>query len=161
MGKYWLYLLFFTLSCGLFGQSQTETANYILREIRACENDHFEVKEARFIDGDSVFQITTSTPGQAVERSLEIALADVDIYSKRAVVKAGNDGYSYTYSLIVTTRGRAAGIKKNMSRVTGSEYLLWDRLDGRQVKSLEMAFARLTELTTGRRPLFTPSMDLP
>ncbi|MDR3672817.1 MAG: hypothetical protein P4L36_18375 [Holophaga sp.] len=129
--------------------------------MRACENDQFEIKELRFSDGDSVFKVTTSIPGQLADKTVEINLADVDIYTKRTAIKSGKDDYTYAYSLIATNRGRANGIKRNMTRVTGSEVLLRQILNGRQVKALEMAFIRLTDLVAGRRPLFVPAVDPP
>jgi hypothetical protein len=161
VGKARLSILLLLLGHGLFGQSQAETTEYILRELKACGSDQFEVKEARFTDGDSVLRVTTAVLGQGTDRSLEMTLAEVDIYTKQTLVKAGKDDYTYVYSLVATPRGRSGGLKRNMVRVAGSETILRNILNGKQVKGLELALARLTEIVAGRRALFTPAVDPP
>ena len=146
---------------GLHGQSTAELTDYIIREFKACDNAQLEIKEANFTDNDSVFKLAISTDGQMMEQSWEISLADADIYAKRVLVKTETNEYTYTYNLVATTRGRSRGIRRNMSRITGTEVLLRHVWNGSQMKGLEAAFARLTALTTGRKPPVPVPTDQP
>lgn len=153
--------LFLMAGCGLHGQATADLTDYIIREFKACENAQLEIKDARFTDGDSVFKLATSIPGQLSEQSWEISLADADIYTKRILVKTGPDEYTTTYDLMATTRGRSGGIRRNMSRITGTTTLLRNVWNGSQMRGLEAAFAKLTELTTGRKPPVLVPADQP
>ncbi len=84
------------------------------------------------------------------EQTLEFALADVDIYTRQTLQKAPKDDYVYTYALMVAPRGRNGQLRKNMSKALWPEVILRSTHNGNKIRSMEWAFARLTELTTGR-----------
>ena len=144
-------ILFLALSIKLFGQSQPELVDYLQREFKSMENDYVEVKEIKFSDNDSSCRITSSVPGQLSEATLEFALAEVDIFTRQTLEKTPKEGYVYTYTLMVAPRGRGSALRKNMSRVTAPEVILRSTTNGSKIRSMEWAFARLTELTTGRK----------
>jgi hypothetical protein len=132
-----LCLLFPLLILGspLFGQSKSETIAYITREIKSCENDQLELKDIEFTEGCGVCKIRLSMPNQIGEKSLELSLKDVDIYSITKILKIGNDEQVYVYSLVANPRGRSGAVRRNMTTIMGAD---------------------LTELITGQTKLFKP-----
>jgi hypothetical protein len=140
-----------------FGESTSSLAQFIVQEIKSCESAQFEIKEITFSDGDAKFRIAPSMTGS----SLEFSLVDVDVYTIRTLRKTGKDEYAFAYSLVVTTRGRTEGIRKNMSRVAGTEIILGNILNGQKIKNLERAFTRLTERVTGREQRRSVPWDQP
>jgi hypothetical protein len=148
------FVMFLMLGISLFGQSKPETVEFIIREMKSCENDVLEMKDVDFSDGYGTCKIKTGVPGQLNEKSLEFTLSEVDIFTSTKIVKTGKDEYIYVYSLLASPRGRNGGIRKNLSRNAGTEIILQNILNGEKVKGLELAFAHLTELITGQRKLF-------
>ena len=147
-------------SVGLFGQSAPELANFIIQEIRASETEGFEVKEAKFDSGEAVFKLTTAGRGQMVEQSVEFNLADTDVFTQRTLVQTGSE-FTCTYALVAAPRGRAGSIRRNMARVQGTVLLVGATPNGTRVRSLELAFGRLTEVVTGRQRPVPRIPDLP
>jgi len=142
--------IFLALSFRLLGQSQPELVDFLQQEFKSMENEQVEVKEIKFSDNDSSCRITSTVPGQMSEQTLEFALADVDIYTRQTLQKAPKDDYVYTYALMVAPRGRNGQLRKNMSKALWPEVILRSTHNGNKIRSMEWAFARLTELTTGR-----------
>ena len=154
-----ILVLFFLFGGSLFGQSKPETVEFIIREIKSCENDVLEVKDVDFSDSYGTCKIKTGIPGQLNEKSMEFTLSEVDIFTSTKIVKTGKDEYIYVYSLLASPRGRNVGIRKNLSRNTGTEVILQNILNGEKIKGLESAFAHLTELITGQRKSFKPIIN--
>jgi len=145
----------------LFAQSKTDIIDYIIREIKSCENEQMEVKDVEFSDGGSTCKIKTAVPGQLMERSIDLPLADVDIFSSTKIIKIGKDEYVYAYSLVASPRGRSGGQRKNMTRSMGVEVILPNMLNGQKIKGIESAFTSLTEMVTGQKKTFRSLPDSP
>ncbi len=142
--------IFLALSFRLLGQSQPDLVDFLQREFKSMENEQVEVKDIKFSDNDSTCRITSSAPGQLSEQTLEFALADVDIYTRQTLQKGPKEDFVYTYALVVAPRGRNGQLRKNMSKAVAPEVILRSTYNGSKIRSMEWAFARLTELTTGR-----------
>jgi len=155
-----LLLISLTFEFSLFGQSKIETVEFIIREMKSFGNDAQEIKEIEFSDNGSLCKIKTAVPGQMNEKTLEISLSEVDIFACTKIVKMGTDEYVYLYSLLASSRGRNGQIRKNLSKRSGTEIILQNTLNGQKIKGLESAFAHLTELVTGQKKTFKPTIDL-
>jgi hypothetical protein len=143
----------------LFGQSQAETTDYILREFRACDNEQLEIKDVKFIDNDATFKLTTAIPGYLTEQTIEFPVAEMDVFTRTTLLRSGPDEQVYVYSLMVAPRGRSGGLRRNLARTAWPEALLRNHPNGRLVQGLERAFGRLAELVGGRRQLFQGPPD--
>lgn len=157
----YLIIAIFLLGSNLFAQSKTDIIDNIIREIKSCENEQMEIKDVEFSDGGSVCKIKTAVPGQLMEKSIDLPLADVDIFSSTKIVKIGKDEYIYTYSLVASPRGRSGGLRKNMTRSMGAEVILPKMLNGQKIKRIESAFTSLTEMVTGQKKSFRSMPDSP
>ena len=150
-----VFLLALLMSCShLFGQSKSETIAFITREIRSCDSDQLEVKDVEFTDGGNTCKIRVAMPNQSGEKAIELSLRDVDVYSVTKILKIGNDEQVYVYSLVASPRGRSGAVRRNMTTIMGPEVILQNILCAQKIKALELAFAHLTELTTGQLKRF-------
>jgi hypothetical protein len=142
-------LLFSCFSLG-FGQTREATIDFILREIKSYDSPAFAVEETSFSQEGDLFKLRTRVVGFP-DRTLEIPLKNVNIFARK-IRRA--DGLE-SYNLRVRCRGRDASILVNTLKYRGYANILGRIEDRRQAEALERAFAHLTELTTGRKDLFT------
>ena len=75
--------------------------------------------------------------------------------------RKGTGDFTCTYTLVAAPRGRAAGIRRNMSQVQGTVLLVGATPNGTRVRSLELAFGRLTEVVSGRKRPVPRIPDIP
>jgi hypothetical protein len=142
-------LLFGCFSLGS-GQTREATIDFILREIKSYDSRSFSIEEASFSQEGDIFRLRTRVVGFP-DRTLEIPLKNVNIFARKI---RRTDGLE-SYNLRVRCRGRDASILVNTLSYRGCENIIGRIEDRRQAEALERAFAHLTELTTGRKDLFT------
>ena len=156
-----ILLLLFASCLALPGQSKAETIEYLIREMKSFSNDRLEVKEVEFSDDTASCKIKTAVPGQIDERTLEFSLSEADVYASTKIIKMPNEDYVYSYSLLVSSRGASGGLRKNISRINGTEAIVQNVLNYQKIKGVESAFTHLAELVTGHKRTFKPSSDWP
>jgi hypothetical protein len=145
-----LVLLFGAAVSG-FSQTREETIEFITREIRSYESRTFAIRELAFQENGAVFKIRRGPSGGGPDKTLLIPLKNVNIFAARIRNPSGTE----TYNLAVRCRGKDQPITVNNLVYHGNENIIGRIPDRRQALALERAFAHLTELTTGRRDLFT------
>jgi hypothetical protein len=148
-----LFILWLSV-CPLLGQSKNETISFIINEMKSCENDQLELRDIDFSDNGNLCKIRVSMLNQFSEKSIELSLKDVDIYSVTKIIRLGVDEQVYVYSLVASPRGRNGAIRRNMTTIMGMEVILHNIPNAHKVNCIELAFRHLTELITGKPKVF-------
>lgn len=138
----------------LVAQTRQETMDFIVRELKSCENEQLEFKDIEFADAGRSCKIKLANPGQVIEKTLEMTLSEVDVIASQKFVKFNNNEEIQVFSLLVSPRGRSGGLKRDHFRLSGPEVLVADHLSGTKIRGLEAAFAHLAELTTTKPRTF-------
>ena len=144
-------LVFAALCCASgFAQTREETMEFLTTEIKSYETRAYHIPEVKFSASGDTFTIRRGLVAKRL-RTLIIPLKHVDIFTVRVRQPNGVD----SYNLVARTRGRDQPITVNNAAFTGTENIIGRIENRRQAQALERAFARLIELTTGRKALFT------
>ena len=132
-----------------WAQTREETVDFIVKEFRSFERRDRVYSEIQFSPRGDSFKLVRSTPAHH-QGTVEFQLKDVDIYR----VTHNKPNCVNSYQLLVSPRGREAGVQKNGKKAQETVAITPRTRNGRKCLALERAFTRLTQLTTDRKFLF-------
>jgi len=146
---YAILAFLFLLPASALAQTREETVDFITSEYKAFESDPYRFREITFSPSGDAFTLYRVAHGKKAY-SVTFKLKDVEIYK----VTINHANGINKHQLMVHLRGWAPRMMKNGAPFKGTMKITPAMENQRKCLALERAFARLTELTTGRKPLF-------
>ena len=146
--KLWIAVLvcFFLSPYFACAQTRDETVAYIVSEFKSFESREYKYTEVAFPPSGDTFTLRRKAQGDK-DYVLTFSLKDVDIYK----VTLNHPNGINQHQLMVRPRGPAAGITKDGATFKGVLKMSPATENESKILALERAFARMTELATGRK----------
>ena len=146
--RFWIAVLvcFFLSPYFACAQTRDDAVTYIVDEFKSFESREYKYTEVAFSPSGDAFTLRRKHQDNK-DYVLTFNLKDVDIYK----VTVNHPNGINLHQLMVRPRGPAAGITRDGATFKGAVKMSPATENEPKILALERAFARMTELATGRK----------